>query len=200
MSFVLFGLSLYFAAMLGVSGLAKVENTNSFASTLRRQRILPTWSIQLVSSMFPWLEVGIALLLIVTMGALAVWSAAITLLLCACFLATEITVALTKRAADCGCYGTAYKRKVDGASIGTSTLLVLIAGLQLWLAGWTPGPGWQWRLGALLVYVSAGVWLCSRMWQRRRAKRLRFAANTSAASSDVEGEQGNVAFEFSNTH
>ncbi len=42
-------LELYFAAMLGVCGLAKIENPTYFASTLRRHGILPQWSITGVS-------------------------------------------------------------------------------------------------------------------------------------------------------
>lgn len=42
-------LDCYFAAVLGVSGLAKIDNPALFAVTLRRQRLLPRWSITSVS-------------------------------------------------------------------------------------------------------------------------------------------------------
>ncbi len=59
-----FVLLLYFAAVLDVSGLAKIEDPQQFAAIMRRHRLLPAWSIGMVARVFPWAEVLLASMLL----------------------------------------------------------------------------------------------------------------------------------------
>ena len=87
MSILLLGLELYFAAMLGVSGLAKVGQPAMFADTLRRHKILPSWSIKAVSTIVPWLEIAVAVLLIT--GLVPILTGLLVLFLFTSFLIME---------------------------------------------------------------------------------------------------------------
>ncbi len=69
----------YLASILGVSGLAKAVNPKQFASTLQYQRILPEWSIDWISYLVPWLEITLAILLV--MGVLPIAVSMITMLI-----------------------------------------------------------------------------------------------------------------------
>ncbi len=160
-------LELYFAAILGVSGLAKIENPAYFASTLRRHGILPQWSITGVSRVFPWLELMIAFSLI--SGAANILAAVLAIALFVSFAATEMILVVTKRATECGCYGVAYPQKVDWASVVVSSLLIIAAGVHFWIVLHTPPVRWEWRFSALLLFAAFIGWLTLRMCARRRA-------------------------------
>ena len=110
MSLLLLFLSLYFAAMLGVSGLAKAEHPKQFAVTLRRHNIFPYWSITSISRIVPWLEILVAILLITNL--LTILTSALVFLFFLSFLVIEIILVVEKRATECGCYGVAYPQKL----------------------------------------------------------------------------------------
>lgn len=166
MTFILLALELYFAVMLGVSGLAKMEHPDRFADTLRLHRILPEWSIKGVSLLFPWFETLLAAVLIA--GVAARVTASIVLGVFLLFLLIESILVVTKRATECGCYGVAFRQKVDGASIAVSTILVILAIIHLGmiLAGVTVP--WSWRLPILLFLMGASLWLFWRIRIRRK--------------------------------
>lgn len=166
MAAIAFLLELYFAAMLGVSGLAKIEHPEQFANTLRRHDILPKWSIAGVSRAFPCLEVGIALLLIA--GQARLLTAALVIILFASFAGTEIILVVTKRATECGCYGVAYPQKVDGASVFVFSLLIIAAAAHLGLVTIIPSVRWEWRLGGILLFGAYAVWLGWHLIARHR--------------------------------
>lgn len=171
MNLITFILELYFAAMLGVSGLAKAEQPERFADTLTRHRILPRWSVYPVSRLFPWAEVALAGLLVVGLAPLA--AAIATLTLFAIFGVIETVLVLTKRATECGCYGVAYPQRVDHASIATSAILTMLAITHLWLTGHVAPVSWYWRLGGSILFLAAGAWLGWRILTRQRSWRCR---------------------------
>ena len=159
-------LDLYFSAMLGVAGIAKLRQPSAFAATLRRHRILPPWSISPVSRGLPWVQVAIALLLV--SGSFPIVTSIAALALLVSFLMTECILLATKRATDCGCYGVAYRMKVDGASVAASSILVLLALVRLLLTSTTAAvePS-LWRFSAAALVLTLGTWF---LW-RSRAKR-----------------------------
>ncbi|MGH2459202.1 MAG: MauE/DoxX family redox-associated membrane protein [Chloroflexota bacterium] len=171
MGLVTFILELYFAAMLGVSGLAKAEQPERFADTLRRHRILPRQSIDLVSRLFPWAEVALAGLLVT--GEAQHAAAIATVAIFATFSAIEVVLVTTKRATECGCYGVAYSQRVDHASVATSTVLTVVAATHLWLVGHATPVDWQWRLGGSILLLVAGAWIGWRILSRKRSWRPR---------------------------
>lgn len=166
MAALLLLVELYFAAMLGVSGLAKLDAPEHFEATLRVHRLWPAQAIRPVSRIFPWLEVVVAIALII--GFAPAFTAMLTLLLFGIFLSVETILVVTRRATECACYGVAYRQKVDGASLIVSVILVTLAAFYSWgLAAFgSPEPLWRWP-GSVLMMV-AGLWLVAKMLARRR--------------------------------
>lgn len=163
-----YGLDLYFAAILGISGLAKAADPSSFAITLRRQRILPIRSIATASNVFPWVEVVVAVALL--LGVVPVLTAALTLALFVGFLIVDVILLITKRVTDCGCYGSARKQTVGSASVMTASVLVALAALHVWTGIHEGTVGWLWRLPALIIFWAVGCWLGHRVMIRRRIR------------------------------
>ncbi|MDQ2827631.1 MAG: hypothetical protein M3Y74_01060 [Chloroflexota bacterium] len=160
-----FALDLYFAAVLGISGLTKAVRPHRFATILARQRILPTWSIPSTSRVFPWVEIVLAGALIA--GLFPVIIATLVLALFIVFLCVEVILLKAGRSTECGCYGAMYSQKVSTASAATSTLLVCLAALHLWSAVASFPKTWGetiglWRLVALGVFCVTGTWLLYR--------------------------------------
>lgn len=164
-------LDCYFAAVIGVSGLAKVDNSTLFAMTLRRQRLLPRWSITSVSRIFPWVEIILAGALII--GVLPALTAAFVLVLFSTFFVVEIIILVSRRETNCGCYGGAYTYKVDKASATTSVAFMVLAALNVWASSTTVPLAWPWRLPAATLFSIAGVWLLQHVMRRRNSSEFK---------------------------
>jgi len=161
-----FLLDCYLALVLGISGMAKIDRPRLFAVTLRRHGILPGWSIDPGSRVFPWVEALVAYALIANV--VPMFIAIATLVFFGGFLAIEGILVVTKRTADCGCYGGAHRQQVDGTSVATSMLLVVFAAVHLRLVAHEGSVDWQWRLVAGIAFVIAGLWLVQRSVTRHR--------------------------------
>lgn len=169
MALALLLIELYFAALLGVSGLAKLDAPEHFEATLRLHRLWPAQAIRPLSRIFPWVEVLIAIALI--FGFAPALTAMLTTLLFGIFLGVETILVVSRRATECACYGVAYRQKVDGASLVVSVILVTLAALHSWgleVFG-SVEPLWRWP-GIVLMTV-AGLWLAAKMLARRRGYR-----------------------------
>ena len=167
MQFLTLTLDCYFAAVLGIAGLAKMDDPAPFAATLRRQRLLPAWSISAISRLFPWIEIVIAGALLSGIAALVV--AALTLLIFASFLVVQTLLLATKHGGDCGCYGAASPHRVEEASVGTAALLACLAGVHLWFVDRATALGWPFRLVAGVCFAGIMGWLGWNIRQRRVA-------------------------------
>lgn len=165
---LLLGLELYFAAILGVSGLAKLDNPEQFAAILRRHHILPTWSIARFSKLFPWLEVILAIWLV--MGIKPLLSAGLIFILFAGFLIVETVLVVTKRASECGCYGIVYRQKVDGASIATAVILCLLALMHWFAIAKTAPVSLVWRLPVIVIFSGMSGWLALKVIKRKSVR------------------------------
>lgn len=174
MGFLILIVELYFAAMLGISGLAKFEDVDYFANTLRVHKILPSWSIAGASRVIPCIEVLVAASLIV--GTFSIATAAIVLVLFVSFLVIETILTLTKRTTDCGCYGAAYPQKIDGTRIIVSMILTLLALFHLWLVRWVEPIRIEWRIPVMIISLSAGIWLALRIMAKMRVSKSRIVA------------------------
>lgn len=166
MTIVHFVLDLYFAAVLVVSGFAKVENPADFAATMRRQRILPRWSLRSTSLVFPWLEIALAVTLIV--GLIPVLTASFLCVLFTVFFGIQTRLLLGGRATDCGCFGQALQRRVDGASLLTSGALIVLTALHLWATLHGAALNWTWRLPSMILLCAVGGWMWWGAIRRRR--------------------------------
>lgn len=169
MAVLRFMLTLYFAAMLGVAGLAKMEQPALFAAILRRQRLLPGWGIGAVSRLFPWCEIALAVALVA--GIAPRFVAALLLTLFAALTVGQIYLLIAQRAAPCGCYGAWSTRNVAGASATTTTLLTCFAGLHLRLVCHGATIAAPWHLLAGSMFVGFEGWIGWRTWQRHRRPR-----------------------------
>ncbi len=175
-------LAFYFATVLGVSGLAKIEQPAAFASSLRKQRIFPRWSITSISFLIPWGEIVLAIMLVLRVN--YVFTTALVLTLFAGFLIIEAILLITKRTAACGCYGTVFTQKVDAGSLVTSFAFVCFATLQLWIALTISPANWGWHLVPAIVFFITG-WLLLQRTMRRRREYIRIRASVRAHSPDA---------------
>src|SRR5579872_628941 len=153
MSILSFLLEMYFAAMLGVSGLTKLNDPLYFTNTLRQQGLLPPWSISPATKIFPWLEIILSLLLIA--GIFAVWNALLLLALFVGFAGIKIVLIAKGYDKDCGCFGGAKPQQVDSLSITVAVVYVLLAGLHAWLIFHFPFISWLWRFPVLSIALIA---------------------------------------------
>lgn len=186
MMIVCFVLELYFAAVLVVSGFAKVQSPASFASTLLRQHLLPQWSIRPISLVFPWVEVAFAGTLVV--GLAPILAAFFLCALFVGFLSFEVVLVVTKRVTDCGCFGPALKRTVDGTSLSTSALLVALTALHAWAVFHSMIIGWTWRLLPTVMFciVSGWMWLGAK---RQRSNAAAYIMNTPQKATSANSSQ-----------
>ena len=126
-----------------------------------RHRLLPHLLIPIVAGVLPGLEIVVAFS--VVFGTYPVITATIVLMLFLVFLVTEVTLVVTKRATDCGCYGVAYPQKVDRASIVVSTILVSSAALHLRLVTSVDPIIITVRWPVIAVSVAVGIMLAWRV-------------------------------------
>lgn len=170
MDFIVLGFDLYFVAILGVSGLAKLASPVYFAETLRRQRIVPLWSIWAVSWLLPVLEITLALFLLV--GLFPLWTGLVVFVLLLLFVSAEVALLVSHRATDCGCYGIAYPNRVDWVSVLVSVGLILLSLLRLSLSILFEPVNLAIRLPIIVLGCGAFAWIVFRMIARQRqAKR-----------------------------
>lgn len=160
-----FLLNVYFTAVFGISGLAKLHTLPSFAATLRHQRILPAWIIPTFSRIFPWLELVVATCLVT--GFMPIFTSLIVFALCITFLVIKVLLARTNPTASCGCSGAMGYHKVDAASLVVSVVLIVLSTLQLAAAMWGAKVDVAWRLATAFVYCATTGWLLYCMLMRR---------------------------------
>lgn len=166
---ILLLLQVYMAAILFVSGLAKVVNPQQFSATLRRQRILPLWSINFVARILPWLEVILAILLVLEILPLLI--SVLTLFLFASFLITEVILVKKKRTKECGCFGMVYPQSIDSASITVSVIFVLLSFLNLWGVVTAETVTIGSRVVIITLFCLLGLWLALSTWRNKRKAR-----------------------------
>ncbi len=181
LALIRYALSLYFAAMLGVAGLAKLDRPTVFLLILRQQRLLPGWGVRTVGRGLPWGEIILAGALVA--GVSPVPIAILTLLLFASFVAHQILHFLTKRGTPCGCYGAAVEG-VEQGSIATGTVFACLAGAHLWLVIQTSSVTECWRLTCSMLFTGMMGWLGRRIWQRH-ARHVRCRIGTRSSAFDL---------------
>jgi hypothetical protein len=164
-------LALYFAAMLGVAGLAKLERPDLFALLLHQQHILPTWCVRAVSRFLPWCEIALAATLVAGIAPLLV--ALLTLLLFVTFLMAQTLLLLRHRSRSCGCYGALAIERAAPANVTSALLLFCLAAAYVWWVGHIPAIGWHWRIAATVLFASFAGWIGWRVRQRRTRRSAR---------------------------
>lgn len=161
-------LALYFAAMLGVAGLAKIERPNLFALLLYQQHILPTWCVRAVSRVLPWYEIILAVALVAGVAPLLV--AALMLLLFVTFVVAQVLLLLRHRDVACGCYGAMAIERARPASMASAVLLACLTAAYVWLVSHIPAIDWHWRIAATALFAGFAGWIGWRIRQRRTCR------------------------------
>lgn len=160
-----YALALYFAAVLGVAGLAKLERPALFALLLERQQLLPTRCIHGVSCGMPWREIALAAALVAGVAPMLV--AALTLALFTVFLAAQVLLSLLRRGTPCGCYGVVAIERGASASVATAALLVCLTAAYLWTVDHLPPIDGHWRIVGVALITGCAAWIGGRIRQRR---------------------------------
>ena len=164
-----FLIDIYFAAVLGVAGLAKLDDPHFFTSILHHQGILPKWSIGIIGKIFPWLEIVLPVLLLITTNIYKIAITIFTLILLIFFFIFNTVVYSKKRAeSGCGCFGK-YVRQRDFGTVVTTSFIQLILGMLLVvLSLWTYPFSRGYYLISSVLYIAVFSWLAWRTWQRHR--------------------------------
>lgn len=158
-------LTLYFAAMLGVAGLAKIERPDLIALLMHQQHILPTWCVRAVSRVLPWYEMTLAATLVAGIAPLLV--ALLTLLLFTTFFMAQTLLLVMHRGTPCGCYGAMAIKRAAPANVASAALLFCLAAAHVWSVGHIPAIDWHWRIAATVLFASFAGWIGRRVRQRR---------------------------------
>lgn len=187
MSLLLLPVEVYFAAMLSISGLSKIDDLEHFADILHYQNLIPTKCVFLVARIFPFVEIVIAFLII--SGIAPLLSAIIALCLFTGFLLQKSVLLFLDRTEDCGCYGQAKPQAIDAASIGTSTLMVLLVILLFWLTISVPPLPWQLRLGVSVLFFGGGIYFGQILILRHKKTALAETDRLKKVGSLELGEQ-----------
>jgi uncharacterized membrane protein YphA (DoxX/SURF4 family)/thiol-disulfide isomerase/thioredoxin len=122
------------AAVLLVSGFAKLRDpraTRDAFDALRVPRVVPSGA---AAAALPWLEVGLAVLLLVAPPG---WLVPVSLTLLLLMLAYTALVARAlsfDEPVTCSCFGTLGRHEVDRTTLARNVLLIALAGLTFWFA------------------------------------------------------------------
>jgi glutaredoxin len=161
-------LSLYFAGSLGVAGLSKVEEPEAFIAVLRRQKLLPPWSVALVGYGLPWAEMVLALALVT--GIVRLVTAQVVLLLFVGFLGAKTYLFLTKSDVGCGCYN-AKDGHIERPDLIASSILAGAAAMHLWLVTQVSAIDLVWRIALSVLAGGLVLVLLATLVVRQRIHR-----------------------------
>ena len=110
------------------SGLGKLADLAGFTSGVRDYRILPNHLVPVFSRLLPWLEIVLALALL--LGVLVPIAAVAVSVLVACFTIAVVINLVRGREINCQCHGVAGSRTISWGTVARNLPLI---GLSLWL-------------------------------------------------------------------
>jgi uncharacterized membrane protein YphA (DoxX/SURF4 family) len=133
------GLRVILAGVLGYAGLSKLVQPDGARTAILAYRLFPVEWVDVLAWALPAVEVGMALLLLI--GVFVRWTALLTAVLMALFVAGIISAWVRGFSIDCGCFGGGGDLSPEGRewrylqSIGRDLLFAGMA-MRLWV--WTP--------------------------------------------------------------
>lgn len=152
--------------VLLVSGIAKLRDTRATRDAFDALRVPKAVPFDAAATALPWLEIGLAVLLLV---APAGWLVPVTLALLLLMLAYTGLVARAlsfDEPVTCSCFGSLGRHAIDRTTLARNVLLVALAGLTVWFAaagGSVPAavgdltPGEAWALLAAAAATAVAV-------------------------------------------
>lgn len=150
------------------SGLGKLSDLADFTAGVRAYRILPNRLVPVLSQLLPWIEITLALALL--LGVLVPIAAVAVSMLVACFTIAVVINLMRGREINCQCHGVAGSRTISWGTVARNMPLI---GLSLWLGIATPvGLNWtdwlqRWTIdlgligspaAAILALCCIGFW------------------------------------------
>lgn len=169
---VYFLLELYFAAALGVAGIAKLDSAGSFLSLLYNAHF-PKWSIAIAGKAFPWFEILLSLTILVMPQE---YMLPVSLLLFSLFLTFFCfnfwMVWKSPLAKNCGCYGQALKQEnLEAKTVASFFQLLLVCFFIFFLVSSHPASNVFFRLASILICCGL-VWLLMKTLRRKYTLRV----------------------------
>lgn len=112
----------FLALLFAGAAYSKLRHQEEFYGVVRNFRLMPEWLAAPFAAVLPWLELAIALGLLVD-PALPYAAAAASGLLLVFAIAIAINVARGRKAIDCGCFRTGYKQPLSWLLVARNVLL-----------------------------------------------------------------------------
>jgi uncharacterized membrane protein YphA (DoxX/SURF4 family) len=165
-----FVLDLYFAAVLGVAGIAKVNNFSSFIHTLRDQYKMPDIHSEIIGRLFPWIEIFLAISLLTPILIYRFMIVCSVLLIFTLFLISKFLLLRGNHfKSECGCYGEITQNQNAFQNLITliiQTALIILLGF---ITPFTSPLPWQYYLAVSVLLIGFYSWLLWKVWIRQRA-------------------------------
>ncbi len=191
------GLGLMICAVLVWSGVAKVRQPDAMASAMRDLRVPGALAGRPIQLAVPWVEIGLAVLLLVTGG---IWQSLVWIAALLLFVAYLVLIAAAlgrQEHVSCNCFGVASSASVDRGTLVRNVLLVVAAAIGLVGSLFNASPlvvtlfrqDWRGWLGlAALAVVGGLAWLLSREGREGIAAARDDSVAPVAAATDFEAE------------
>jgi hypothetical protein len=170
MSIIHFLLIIYFAAVLGIAGIAKIDSPTLFISELQYQYKLPSWSVRPVGKLFPWIELVVTIFFIGIAGLNKFFAGFLILAIFIFFsVLNKIKYNQKQNASDCGCYGRTLQKR--GLSTNTTTLhiQVVLAILLVVITLLTNPLPEEYYFSCMILFIVGYSWLLWKTLQRHHA-------------------------------
>lgn len=148
LSFLSGSLTICLAATFLIAAGAKLKNPGSVAAGMESMAVPSFLRHRLITGGLPWLEMIIAVGLLIAPGLWFVTFSAAALLLSAAFLATVWRAAAREEPAECNCFGS-KKTRISWWTVIRNAVLTIAAAVAL--AGSGPGLLWREDVPAVLV-------------------------------------------------
>jgi uncharacterized membrane protein YphA (DoxX/SURF4 family)/thiol-disulfide isomerase/thioredoxin len=158
--------ALTLAAVLLTSGLAKLRDARATRDAFDALRVPPVVPADLAAPALPWIELALAVLLLVAPATGLVLVAALVLLLMLAYTALIGRALGFDEPVTCSCFGSIGRHDVDRTTLARNVLLTALAAVVLWFAadggsvpsafGALDGGGWA-ALAATLTAAAVAV-------------------------------------------
>ncbi len=163
-------LRLYFALLLGVSGLAKIDRPLVERDGISlRMRLVGLFFSSITGRVLGAFEIVLAFLL-----ALGIRTELVTVVnaaLFGLFLLFKLFLMFTRQGSRCGCFGTHELIAIDLSSVIASTLILGLAVILAALARWSSSNALNWIV--TIIFLPTFGWIVFKsLWRHRLENRL----------------------------
>jgi hypothetical protein len=170
MTSIAFFLELTFAALLGISGVTKIDTPWVFQAALLNYKFIPSKIVPWIARIFPWFEIILAALLM--SGVVIAETSVINLILFLLFFILKVYRLLSGQQSDCGCHGPVYTKQNATIDLWVGGFYPALALAHVWFATHSEPIIGSWRFTGLAIFAcfaSIFAWrVIARHKQRQR--------------------------------